>query len=89
LNRCAVEPHKKLSGKTKEYTIMEIPRHWRLRKQRYSMVGGVCPNCETKTFPAREICPNCGHGVHFNGHLSAPAELYAQPVALTSHVLSA
>jgi len=68
---------------------MEIPRHWRLRKQRYSMLGGVCPNCETKTFPMREICPNCGQSAHFNSQPGAQAELYAQPVAVAGHVLSA
>ena len=39
---------------------MEIPRHWRLKKQRYSLVGEVCPHCETKIFPPRDVCPNCG-----------------------------
>jgi uncharacterized OB-fold protein len=39
---------------------MEIPRHWRLRKQRYSLVGEVCPHCEAKIFPPRDVCPNCG-----------------------------
>jgi uncharacterized protein len=67
---------------------MEIPRHWRLRKVRYSMVGSVCPNCETKTFPAREICPNCGHGAHTIGSVKGQESLYAQPVALQNHVMS-
>lgn len=39
---------------------MEISRHWRLRKQRYSLVGEVCPHCEAKIFPPRDICPECG-----------------------------
>jgi uncharacterized protein len=39
---------------------MEIPRHWRLKKQRYSLVGEVCPHCEAKIFPPRDVCPNCG-----------------------------
>jgi len=37
---------------------MEIPRHWRLRKQRYSLVGEVCPHCQAKLFPPRDVCPN-------------------------------
>lgn len=40
---------------------MEIARHWRLRQQRYSLIGEVCPNCDHKIFPPRDICPNC-HG---------------------------
>ena len=39
---------------------MEIPRHWRLRKQRYNLVGEICPHCEAKIFPPRDVCPNCG-----------------------------
>jgi len=39
---------------------MEIPRHWRLKKQRYNLVGEVCPHCEAKIFPPRDVCPNCG-----------------------------
>jgi uncharacterized OB-fold protein len=39
---------------------MEVSRHWRLRQQRYALVGEVCPNCDTKIFPPRDICPDCG-----------------------------
>lgn len=39
---------------------MEIPRHWRLRQQRYRLIGEECPHCETKIFPPRDICPECG-----------------------------
>ena len=38
---------------------MEIPRHWRLKKQRYALVGEICPHCEAKIFPPRDICPEC------------------------------
>jgi uncharacterized protein len=39
---------------------MEIPRHWRLKQQRYGLVGEVCPHCAAKIFPPRDVCPNCG-----------------------------
>ena len=39
---------------------MEIPRHWRLKNQRYKLVGEVCPHCDAKLFPPRDICPECG-----------------------------
>ncbi len=42
----------------------EIPRHWRLKKQRYSLVGKVCPHCDHKIFPPRDVCPNCGAEAH-------------------------
>ena len=38
---------------------MEIPRYWRERKQRYSMVGETCPVCKSRVFPPREVCPYC------------------------------
>ena len=51
---------------------MEVPRHWRLRKQRYALVGEVCPHCEAKIFPPRDVCPNCGEEAKtrydFSGH---------------------
>ena len=39
---------------------MEIARHWRLKKQRYGLVGEACPHCTFKIFPPRDVCPNCG-----------------------------
>lgn len=39
---------------------MEIARHWRLKAQRYGLVGEVCPHCEVKIFPPRDVCPECG-----------------------------
>jgi uncharacterized OB-fold protein len=42
----------------------EMPRHWRLFKQRYGLVGEVCPDCEAKIFPPRDVCPECaGAGI--------------------------
>lgn len=45
---------------------MEIPRHWRLNKQRYLLVGEVCPHCDLKIFPPRDICPRCGEKTSTN-----------------------
>ncbi len=42
---------------------MEVPRHWRLQRQRYSLIGEICPRCETKMFPARDICLGCSQEV--------------------------
>ncbi|MCK5052888.1 MAG: Zn-ribbon domain-containing OB-fold protein, partial [Anaerolineales bacterium] len=39
---------------------MEITSHWRIKKQRYALVGEVCPHCASKIFPPRDICPDCG-----------------------------
>ena len=39
---------------------MEIPRHWRLQKQRYGLVGTKFP-CGHLAFPSRAVCPECGN----------------------------
>jgi hypothetical protein len=38
---------------------MEIPRHWRLKGQRYRLEGSTCPACGQRIFPPRPICAKC------------------------------
>jgi uncharacterized OB-fold protein len=38
---------------------MEIPRHWRLKAQRYRLEGSTCLICGRLTFPPRPVCPRC------------------------------
>ena len=38
---------------------MEVPRHWRMKKQRYALVGETCPHCKARLFPPRAVCPHC------------------------------
>jgi uncharacterized OB-fold protein len=38
---------------------MESAKHWRLKSQRYSLVGEECDNCGTKLFPPRDVCVEC------------------------------
>lgn len=56
---------------------MEISRHWRLRKQRYSLVGEVCPHCEAKLFPPRDVCPECGKEAKTAFAFSGRGEVYS------------
>jgi uncharacterized OB-fold protein len=56
---------------------MEIPRHWRLRKQRYGLVGEVCPHCEAKLFPPRDVCPECGKEAKTLFQFSGRGEVYS------------
>lgn len=35
---------------------MEIPRHWRLKAQRYRLEGSSCPSCGQLMFPPRPVC---------------------------------
>ena len=41
---------------------MDIPRYWRLKKQRYHLQGTFCQNCGKYFFPPRAICPDCKSG---------------------------
>ncbi len=56
---------------------MEIPRHWRLKKQRYSLTGEVCPHCQAKLFPPRDICPECGQDAKTGHTFSGRGEVYS------------
>ena len=56
---------------------MEIPRHWRLRKQRYSLVGEVCPHCDAKIFPPRDFCPECGQNARTEFSFSGRGEVFS------------
>ncbi|MEA3440618.1 MAG: Zn-ribbon domain-containing OB-fold protein [Chloroflexota bacterium] len=56
---------------------MEIPRHWRLRKQRYGLVGEVCPHCDAKLFPPRDVCPECNQEAKTLYNFSGRGEVYS------------
>ncbi len=56
---------------------MEIPRHWRLKKQRYNLTGEVCPHCDAKLFPPRDVCPECGQNAKTEYTFSGQGEVYS------------
>lgn len=56
---------------------MEVSSHWRVRQQRYGLVGEVCPHCEHKIFPPRDICPECGQDARTHFHFSGRGKLYS------------
>lgn len=56
---------------------MEISRHWRIKRQRYSLVGEVCPHCDAKIFPPRDICPECGNEAKTTYTFSGRGEVYS------------
>jgi uncharacterized protein len=63
---------------------MEVPRHWRLKKQRYALTGEICPNCKTPLFPPRAVCPHCG------GDANHEYALHQQPsMAVAEHAQTA
>jgi uncharacterized OB-fold protein len=57
--------------------FMDIPRHWRLNKQRYALSGEVCPHCNAKIFPPRDICPECGDEAKTEFEFSGKGEVYS------------
>ena len=59
---------------------MENPRHWRLRKQRYGLIGEECPHCGNKIFPPRDVCPNCGGEAKKEYAFSGRGEIYSYTV---------
>jgi len=56
---------------------MEISRHWRLQQQRYGLVGEVCPHCDVKIFPPRDVCPNCAGEAKTPFAFSGKGEVYS------------
>ena len=56
---------------------MDITRHWRLKKQRYALVGEVCPHCEVKIFPPRDICRSWGEESRDLFQFSGRGEVYS------------
>jgi uncharacterized OB-fold protein len=56
---------------------MEIPRHWRLKQQRYSLIGEVCPHCDAKIFPPRDVCPECKGEAKTPYAFSGKGEVYS------------
>lgn len=56
---------------------MQVPRHWRIKKQRYSMVGEICPHCDQKIFPPRDVCPECGEEARTLYQFSGRGEVFS------------
>jgi uncharacterized OB-fold protein len=61
----------------REVTAMEISRHWRLRNQRYGLVGEVCPHCQSKIFPPRDVCPECGEDARTSYQFTGRGSVYS------------
>jgi len=56
---------------------MEVPRHWRLKKQRYALMGEECPHCKVKIFPPRDVCPECSGEAKEPYAFSGQGEVYS------------
>lgn len=56
---------------------MDIPRHWRLNRQRYALTGEICPHCQAKIFPPRDVCPECGDEAKSEFEFSGRGKVYS------------
>jgi uncharacterized OB-fold protein len=56
---------------------MSIVRNWRIREQRYRLVGEVCERCGAKIFPPRDICPECEGPAKTSFAFSGRGEIYS------------
>lgn len=56
---------------------MEVARYWRTTRQRYQLVGEVCPNCNAKIFPPRDVCPTCEKEAKTEFAFSGLGEVYS------------
>ncbi len=59
------------------FAVMETSQHWRLKQQRYALVGEVCPHCTYKIFPPRDICPDCGEDARDLFQFSGRGKVYS------------
>lgn len=56
---------------------MELPRHWRLQRQRYRLEGVECGGCGAKLFPPRKVCPGCKSRKLRSYRFSGRGEVYS------------
>ncbi len=66
--------------------------NWRLRDQRYQLIGNICLKCGTKHFPPRQVCTEC-RGTEFepfrfagNGELYSFTTLRSAPAGFEGYV---
>ncbi len=50
---------------------------WRSREARLRLKGEVCPHCQQKVFPPRDICPNCSLESKTKFQFSGRGEVYS------------
>jgi uncharacterized OB-fold protein len=56
---------------------MGIAQNWRIKNQRYSLVGEVCDDCGNKIFPPRDVCPHCAQPAQTPFQFSGRGEVFS------------
>ncbi len=54
-----------------------LARNWRLREQRYQLVGNRCTICDAKFFPPRQVCTECRSTTFEPFRFSGKGKLYS------------
>ena len=62
----------------KESLLNTAITHWRIRDERYSLIGEICPHCQSKIFPPKAVCPFCG-GISPETAEKASSKSYTHP----------
>lgn len=56
---------------------MNIATAWRTKRQRYSLMGEVCPDCQQAIFPPRDVCPHCSEPAGPDHVMSGRGEVFS------------
>ena len=56
---------------------LTLPREWRLKTERYRLIGGHCPVCGAYQFPRRPTCQECGSDQVEEYQYSGRGEVYS------------
>lgn len=56
---------------------MHVAQNWRIKTQRYTLQGEICPNCHNKIFPPRDVCPDCAADAKTLYQLSGKGEVFS------------
>jgi len=64
---------------------MDTPRHWRLKEQRYNLVGTECLACGAKHFPPRQVCSECNSKEVRPYTFSGQGEVYSYSTKLREY----
>ncbi len=59
---------------------MHVARNWRVRQQRYRLIGERCEECGQAIFPPRDTCPHCAEPAQTPYPLSGRGEVYSYTV---------
>ena len=62
---------------------MSTPLYWQSYKNRLSLTGEICPHCQSKIFPPRDVCPECNGEAKTPYAFSGRGEVYSYTTVYT------